>query len=119
MDYPFTSDGCSVVADLDVGMRRACLLHDFRYWAGGTWRDRWRADAEFYRNIWEWSGYRWMACHRWLGVRIGGSPLIPARGVRWGYGWDWPRHKAPRGDTSQWSITDGIKEYERLRREIT
>ena len=34
MDKPFRTDGCSVVADLD--MRACCIVHDWAYWQGGA-----------------------------------------------------------------------------------
>lgn len=94
MDYPFTSDGCTLVADLDVGMKRACLFHDWEYWIGGTAADRAAADRRFRENILSDSKWWWLAWPRWIGVRIGASPWFPfswtrsaKKKWRWGFGW--------------------------------
>lgn len=118
MDYPFTSDGCSVVADLDTGMRLACLEHDFDYWRGGTYAERLRSDAYFFRAIKSNSRYRFLAPFRWFGVRLGGVGWLPFRKWRWGYGWRYPRSKAPLIDESPYTTEDGFEIYRRLRRAI-
>lgn len=89
-DKPFTSDGCSLVADLD--MWACCLAHDKAYWMGGSRSDRSKADKNFRICIQETSKYWWLAWIRWLGVRIGGVGWLPTP-FRWGYGWIYPRTK--------------------------
>lgn len=85
MDFPFTSDGCSAVLDLD--QRACCIRHDWAYWKGGGWRDRLKADNELYRCIRTTSRYRWLAPIRWFGVRIGGLKFWRVERVSWNFGW--------------------------------
>ena len=115
MDKPFRTDGCSVVADLD--MRACCIVHDWAYWQGGTWRDRAKADREFYRCIKRHSRYRFLAGIRWFGARIGGVGWLPFERWRWGYGWEYPLTKAPKDDTSPHSAEEQRPVFEQLLRE--
>ncbi len=112
MDKPFGTDGCSVVADLD--MKACCIVHDWAYWQGGTWRDRAKADREFYRCIKRHSRYRFLAGIRWLGVRIGAVGWLPFKKWRWGYGWKYPRTKAPKKDESFETVEKNRPEFEKL-----
>ena len=93
MDYPFKSDGCSVVIDLD--QEKCCVIHDWAYWKGGTAAERRKADRDFRMCVEKTKQAPWLALIRWIGVRIGGVWWIPARKWRWGYGWKWPTHKPP------------------------
>ena len=112
MDKPFRTDGCSVVDDFD--MRACCIVHDWVYWQGGPWRDRAKVDREFYRCIKRCSRYRWLAGIRWFGVRIGGVGWLPFRKWRWGYGWEYPRTKAPKDDTSPETVDKNRPVFEKL-----
>lgn len=87
-DYPFTTDGCSVVADLD--MYECCVEHDRAYWMGGSSKERAAADRKFRECIQKTSRYKGLAWIRWFGVRIGGVSWLPTP-FRWGYGWKYPR----------------------------
>lgn len=89
MEFAFKSDGCSVVSDLDSGMRRCCVYHDVAYWRGGTAEDRARADRILRACIQVHSKYKILAWVRWFGVRIGGAGWLPTP-FRWGFGWKWP-----------------------------
>ena len=114
MDYPFRSDGCSVVLDLDMYM--VCLKHDWAYWAGGTSAERKTADLEFYRGILNRSKYPWLAPIRYYGVRIGGVSWLPFRKWRWGYGWKWPKAQATKPDNSRFTQIGQLKSYYALMR---
>lgn len=72
----FVSDGCSCVADflIAVDCRPGCHWHDYAYHLGGDWKDRWKADAVFYRNLRACDVGKLFATMRYLGVRVfGGS----------------------------------------------
>ena len=45
MDKEFTTDNCSVVPDYD--QNECCVDHDWAYWKGGTFQERWDADRKF------------------------------------------------------------------------
>ena len=96
MDKKFTTDNCSLVPDYDQS--ECCVEHDWAYWKGGSFKDRWEADTRFLQCIKE-TRSRALAPFRWVGVRIGGIGLFPST-FRWGYGWTWPRTGAPRDDRS-------------------
>lgn len=89
-DFPFTTDGCSVVLDLD--MRECCITHDKAYWMGGTRADRSKADRDFRICIQKHSRYSWLAWGRWIGVRIFAVGWLPTP-FRWGYGWQYPKSR--------------------------
>jgi len=90
---PFTTDGCSDFPDGTPShktlWRACCSEHDKAYWQGGTYKERWRADAELQRCVAS-VGEPAVAALMYAGVRAGGSPYWPTR-FRWGYGWPWPR----------------------------
>ena len=111
MDYPFHSDGCSVVPDYD--QTECCVRHDWLYWKGGGFKDRLVADEEFFECVKE-TQSGWLAPFRWLGVRIGGVHVLPFRKWRWGYGWKWPRYKASVSDDSPYSVENQKATYEQL-----
>ena len=82
-EIPFSSDGCS--ASPDGTWVECCVLHDIRYWCGGSPEDRAYADRELRECVVE-KGYG--EAHGLiteLGVRVGGHPVLPFR-WRWGYG---------------------------------
>lgn len=101
MDTEFHSDGCSVVVDYD--QQECCVRHDWLYWQGGGIGDRMRADGEFYACIRK-TQSGWLAPFRWIGVRLGGLGFLPFFAWRWGYGWEYPRTKAPENDNSPHTV---------------
>lgn len=111
MDKPFESDGCTVVADFD--QNECCLRHDWLYWQGGTPEQRKQADDQFYECI-RTTQSAWLAAFRWFGVRIGGLAFVPAPTARWGYGWKWPKSKAPADDDSPYTADNQREVYDRL-----
>lgn len=80
---PFKTDGCSMSPDFNFGC--CCVEHDLVYWKGGTVEERRKADKELKRCIAE-KGHPSLAGFYYYGVRLGGSPYIPAC-WRWGFGW--------------------------------
>ncbi len=100
--HPFTSDGCSAWPDGWPGVkedqwRHCCVLHDLRYYAGGTRSERFAADNELRRCVGK-SGQKLatklMAVVIQTGVVVGGEPGLPTT-WRWGYGWKYDRGYAP------------------------
>lgn len=90
---PFASDGCSSFPDGTINQKNlwlnCCTEHDKAYWAGGTRKDRKKADAELkqcVKNV----GEPEIAQLMLAGVRVGGTPYLPTT-FRWGYGWPYPR----------------------------
>ena len=108
MDKKFTSDNCSVVPDYD--QNECCVLHDFAYWKGGTSQERREADRKFLECVRETrSGF--LAPFRWFGVRVGALRIFPTP-FRWGYGWRWPRTKAPQNDNSEFTEESQLEALE-------
>lgn len=102
MDKPFTTDGCTLVNDLD--QRACCILHDWAYWKGGSRKERRKADNAFFKCIVRESKYPILAPFRWLGVRIGGKKFWGVKGVSWNYGWNdfkWRDEDGPITEDSQ------------------
>lgn len=95
---PFTTDGCSLFPDRspfgETDWCHCCVAHDLVYWRGGTEEARLNADSELRLCIQQTSGGSVLANVMFAGVRIGGSPYIPA-GFRWGYGWPYGRAYGP------------------------
>lgn len=94
MNYPFTSDGCSGQIYRTLFRRPppwegCCLDHDKAYHAGGSAEARQVADRELMVCVVR-KGHPVVAFFMWLGVRLGGHPLLPMS-WRWGYGWKYPR----------------------------
>jgi len=90
---PFTTDGCSDFPDGTPRHRelwlQCCIAHDKKYWMGGTYGERLKADMEL-RACVQSVGEPAIANLMLAGVRVGGSPYWPTR-FRWGYGWPYPR----------------------------
>ena len=82
----FVSDGCSMFPN--YRWEKCCILHDKRYWSGGTKADRKQADKELYECVRK-KGYPLIATIMYLGVRVGGHPYLPFN-WRWGYGYKYP-----------------------------
>jgi len=85
----FTTDGCSDFPDGTPAhkelWRKCCVAHDVKYWAGGSYADRFKADLDL-RSCVQSVGEPVIADLMLAGVRVGGSPWWPTR-FRWGYGW--------------------------------
>ncbi|MDP6969379.1 MAG: hypothetical protein QGG88_09785 [Gammaproteobacteria bacterium] len=94
---PFKSDGCSAFPDGTMAQNElwlgCCTLHDYKYWLGGTYADRLRADKDLQQCVSK-VGEPEIALLMLAGVRVGGTPLLPTQ-FRWGYGWDYPRFYRP------------------------
>ena len=93
MDFPFTTDGCSggiyrSIFRADPPWLDCCVDHDKFYHMGGTRRQRRAADVELMVCVAR-NGHPIVAFIMWLGVRVGGHPLLPLP-WRWGYGWKYP-----------------------------
>lgn len=90
---PFKSDGCSAFPDGLIGQRtlwlNCCIAHDYAYWMGGTEDERLVADNALEACV-ATLGEPEVALLMLLGVRVGGTPLLPTE-FRWGYGWPYPR----------------------------
>lgn len=85
----FQFDGCSCFPegtwkDPDL-WEQHCLVHDYRYWQGGTRRERKLADRKLRDGIRS-KGKPIVAQLAYAGVRIGGTPWLPTP-WRWGFGW--------------------------------
>ena len=93
--HSFESDGCSSFPDgtasEPVLWRDDCVVHDYAYWKGGTWKERRDADRELRDGIRR-KGKPVIAQLAYVGVRVGGTPWLPTP-WRWGFGW----HEFPRG----------------------
>lgn len=88
-DEAFSSDGCSCWPD--GSWLECCVRHDEAYWRGGSWMDRFKADAALARCVARGEWTRWpLAAAMFVGVRLGGASFLPTP-FRWGYGWHWPR----------------------------
>ncbi|HEX4926047.1 MAG TPA: hypothetical protein VFV50_18280 [Bdellovibrionales bacterium] len=104
----FTTDGCTVIEE---GTKQdpdkwghCCYEHDLAYWAGGTYSERRAADLKFMECIRD-AGEPELAVFAYLGVRVGGSALVPSP-YRWGYGWSgvrgyWPLTPAERAEVQR------------------
>jgi hypothetical protein len=81
---PFSSNGCS-------GFREAqfftcCFVHDFAFWAGGSWTDRRRADLTLRRCVIDVGKDRARGDFAFFLVRLG---IIPGVVVNDGWGRAW------------------------------
>ena len=123
---PFTTDGCSVVPDQPLihpspqanSWAHCCIVHDFKYWRGGSRDERLAADNELKNCAAEMTGgpqgnhfFGWVMK---LGVRIGGAPeyffidsLAP---WRWGYGWSANFGYAELNKDQREQVKIGLKE---------
>jgi len=105
---PFISDGCSGgmswfykhVLRRRLPWEKACVVHDRKYWLGGTPGMRKTADAALMRAVIR-AGYPYCAILIFLAVRVFGSPYLPfpwrwAFGYRYGTGYR--RHSEQKGE---------------------
>ncbi len=90
---PFTSDGCSAFPDGTIEQNdlwlSCCRQHDFDYWKGGTYQERFSSDKTLKACVAA-VGEAEIALLMLAGVRVGGSPFFPTK-FRWGYGWSYPK----------------------------
>lgn len=94
--YPFTTDGCSVWPN--GRWRSCCIEHDVFYWCGGPNWQRRKADHLLRQCVHRYSDTL-NADLMYIGVRLGGSPLLPLP-WRWGYGYPWPYQEPVTTDSS-------------------
>lgn len=91
---PFSSDGCSSFPDGTIKQNKlwlsCCTAHDYEYWKGGTYKQRFLADSALKQCVSK-NGEPGIGLLMLAGVRIGGTPYLPTS-FRWGYGWPYPRH---------------------------
>jgi len=85
----FVSDGCTLVPRQAPEVLNLsedhCYIHDFRYWRGGTRKERLEADRELRDSVRN-SGKPLLAEATFLTVRVAGAPWFPTP-WRWGFGW--------------------------------
>lgn len=81
----FVSDGCTWFPDGNYV--DCCVQHDREYYAGGSWRERWRSDKKLFQCIAAKPKFynKLVAPIAWLGVRVGGVSWLNAR-FSWGFG---------------------------------
>jgi hypothetical protein len=87
---PFQSDGCSNFADGTKNnpnlWNHCCVVHDQKYWAGGSYQERLQADRDLGKCVAS-TGNVETAKLMYVGVRLGGSPFYNTQ-FRWGFGWN-------------------------------
>ncbi len=93
---PFSSDGCSAVADafLNKNWVNCCIKHDIEYWVGGSENDKDLADKELEKCVGA-STFPLFGSLFYSGVSLGGSPSLPTS-WRWGYGYVHNHGYSPR-----------------------
>jgi hypothetical protein len=81
----FISDGCTKFPDGDY--YDCCFQHDLEYFAGGTWKERWRSDKKLFQCVAAKPGFKnkLIAPIMWLGVRTFGGSWLKAP-FSWGFG---------------------------------
>lgn len=79
------SDGCTLIPDGPY--RPCCVEHDRAYFAGGSSKERRKADKRLYQCVRKTPGVanKLVAAFMWIGVRIGGVSFLPTP-FRWGFG---------------------------------
>jgi hypothetical protein len=79
------SDGCTWFPDGNY--RDCCTAHDEEYFAGGSWKARWRSDKKLFQCVAAKPKFynKMVAPFIWLGVRTGGAPWLNTR-FSWGFG---------------------------------
>jgi hypothetical protein len=115
--HPFTTDGCSSWPDgwpgNETQWRHCCVLHDVRYWMGGTRVERKAADHELGRCIGASDNSQLTKIMGELmakGVRVGGEPGLPFT-WRWGYGWKVDRGYAPLSDDEKRLVNQFLPQH--------
>ena len=92
---PFATDGCSGgmswfskhILKRQLPWEDACIVHDEKYWRGGTRNMRKSADADLLRAVVQ-TGHPYCAMVMYVTVRVFGSPWMPLP-WRWGFGYEY------------------------------
>ena len=81
----FVSDGCSRFPDGDY--RECCVVHDVKYYYGGSRQERSQADNELRKCVAAKPGFghKPLSIMMWFGVRAFGVSWLPTS-FRWGFG---------------------------------
>lgn len=100
---PFTTDGCSLFPNgtsehKDLWLN-CCVQHDYKYWMGGSKRERLNADLAL-RSCVAAVGEPKTAEFMLRSVRVGGTPYLPTS-FRWGYGWRYFRGYKPLAESEK------------------
>ena len=79
------SDGCTRFPSGNY--RDCCVRHDREYFAGGSWKERWRSDKKLFQCVWAKPKFynKLVAPVIWLGVRAFGGSWLNAS-FSWGFG---------------------------------
>lgn len=85
----FVTDGCTGFPDGNYF--DCCVQHDREYYAGGSWKARWRSDKELFLCIASKPKFynKLVAPIAWLGVRVGGVSWLNAS-----FSWGFSRNKS-------------------------
>jgi len=96
MPADFKSDKCSLFPDCDYG--DCCVEHDKKYYFGGSFKERRRADITLYKCVRRKKGFhhKIIAPLMYVGVRIGGVSWLPTP-FRWGFGKN--KNKTPKNNS--------------------
>ncbi|HVE57027.1 MAG TPA: hypothetical protein VNB22_09375 [Pyrinomonadaceae bacterium] len=88
----FVSDGCTWFPDGNYF--DCCKAHDREYFAGGSWKERWRSDKKLFQCVAAKPKFynKLVAPIMWLGVRTFGVPWLKTK-ASWGFG----KKKKPSG----------------------
>ncbi len=107
----FSSDGCSSFPEGTFEQRtlwhNCCVLHDIKYWQGGTHEQRIVADKELEQCVAK-VGEPKIAKLMLAGVRVGGGPYWPTS-YRWGYGWPYFRNYGPLNEAEKLQVQIQLK----------
>jgi len=110
----FSSDGCSLFPDGDLGNRTlwcdCCFAHDIAYWRGGTKADRKKSDKTLRDCVRKRTGNKALADMMYQGVRTGGHPVFPTW-YRWAYGWSYGRGYKPLSEEEQQRLRARLDAY--------
>jgi len=129
---PFFSDGCSSAPDgwgrdPDASWQGCCVVHDTRYWLGGTEAEKRQADDALERCIAD-EGFPTTASVYAAAVEAFGGPNT-FQLYRWGFGWNGTRAYGPlsqreraqvvaiygvEGDELSWLLASGDAPLERV-----
>ncbi len=118
---PFSTDGCSAFPEGTFEQQSlwfdCCISHDLAYWKGGSFAQRQQADRELEACVSQ-LGEPDIAQLMYHGVRIGGTPHIPAP-FRWGYGWPFLRGYKALDDAEKQQVHQRLQEFRLFVESIT
>ncbi len=105
---PFQSDSCTAWIDGFAGKdyTPCCLQHDYKYWAGGTQKEKLAADIELMKCVTKVQGPIQgpiIGALMFAGVRMAGK-LHPTNVYRWGFGWQYYRDENAALSTTEKSM---------------